>query len=223
MAIRRGFTLVEMVIVIAILAILAAVATPRLTLSAGMRAGARPARWCSTSGFARTKALASKRITRLVFDTAGGTYTWVSRHRRRHGVRLQYRGVRRARRRQAAKPSRCGCVLMGRRAHLLFGDTLEAPVTLPNSRIDFDPAGPTRPLNSLGTTMCATRTHSACEIAAVTMPAARRRSGLDLSGRGLAMIPNERGDTLISVTVALMVLAVGLCLVKGTQTAPPSA
>ena len=75
MAIRRGFTLVEMVIVIAVLAILAAVATPRLTMSAGMRSRGAARQVVLDLELARTKALASKRIARLVFDTAGGTYT----------------------------------------------------------------------------------------------------------------------------------------------------
>jgi prepilin-type N-terminal cleavage/methylation domain-containing protein len=37
MAERRGFTLIEMVVVIAVLAILAAIATPRIAMTAGMR------------------------------------------------------------------------------------------------------------------------------------------------------------------------------------------
>jgi prepilin-type N-terminal cleavage/methylation domain-containing protein len=75
MAERRGFTLIEMVVVIAVLAILAAIATPRLAMTAGMRTRGAARQITLDLELARTKALASKRIARLVFDTAGGTYT----------------------------------------------------------------------------------------------------------------------------------------------------
>jgi len=150
MAERLGFTLIEMVVVIAVLAILAAIATPRLAMTAGMRTRGAARQITLDLELARTKALASKRIARLVFDTAGGTYTgYLDTDGDTVFAYSDAEATALGGARQRHLPDG---VLFGRgSAPMMPNDSIDRAVTLPNGRIDFDAAGLTRPLNSRGT------------------------------------------------------------------------
>ena len=93
---------------------------------------------------ARTKALASKRIARFVFDTAGGTYTG---YLDTDGDTLfAYNDAEASALGGARQRPLPDSVIFGRgAAPMIPNDSVDRAVTLPNGRIDFDPAGLTAP------------------------------------------------------------------------------
>lgn len=73
-ATARGFTLMELVLVMLIMAIVAAVSAPNLkNFIAGRRAGDTAGQIVALAQFARSQAIADGRVYQLEVDTSGGT------------------------------------------------------------------------------------------------------------------------------------------------------
>ncbi len=70
----RGFTLIEMVVVIAMMGILLAVAIPRLARTAKTRVGQSAQQLAQDLELARTRALTTRSAVRMAFDISGRAY-----------------------------------------------------------------------------------------------------------------------------------------------------
>lgn len=72
---RKGFTLIELVMVLVIIAILAAVSMPNLTNLSIVRLGQAGRKIKSDIRFAQSYSLTSRQRTRVAFDTGANNYT----------------------------------------------------------------------------------------------------------------------------------------------------
>jgi prepilin-type N-terminal cleavage/methylation domain-containing protein len=147
---RRGFSLVEVLIVVVLVGLMMAIVVPRFRVSGTTRARAAADQLVRDLEAARSRALASRSITRLAINTVTKSYTGYL-DSDRDGVLGQ----------TAAETAALGgfqsrtldqYVRMGRN-----GSTPDLPgypgagtTTLPNSRVDFDSRGLTTPLGTKG-------------------------------------------------------------------------
>lgn len=71
---RRGFTLTEMVVVMSVIGIMAAIVAPRLRVSPAQRVRAAAVQLGQDLDLVRTRALATRRAARVVFDVDNARY-----------------------------------------------------------------------------------------------------------------------------------------------------
>ena len=71
----QGFTIVELVIVMSIIMILAGIVAPRLQVSASRRVEGMAHQMVAHLELARSNALGTRQMTKIIFDETEGTYT----------------------------------------------------------------------------------------------------------------------------------------------------
>ena len=144
-----GFTLVEMLMVVVIMAAMFAFTAPMLRVSPQRKVQTAARQLAGDLELTRTRAMATKAVARLAFDTAG-TYIGYLDHDA-DGSITQI----------AAETQELGGfgqralgsdVVFGRgNATAAPGDTMPGAITFPNSRIEFDGRGVTQPFGTRGT------------------------------------------------------------------------
>jgi prepilin-type N-terminal cleavage/methylation domain-containing protein len=147
---RRGFSLVEVLTVVVMVGLMMAIVIPRFRVSGTTRARAAADQLVRDLEAARSRALATRSISRIAIDAAAKSYTGYL-DSNRDGALGQ----------TAAETAALGVfrgrtldqyVRIGRNASTpnLPGFAGAGAVTLPNSRVDFDSRGLTTPLGSRG-------------------------------------------------------------------------
>ncbi len=147
---RRGFTLVEMAIVMVMMGIMVAIAVPRLRVSPGMRARAAARQVAQDLEIARSRALATKRASRMVFDAVAQTYVGYL-DQDNDGVFAQSAAEMQALGAFGSKGPGDGVIFGRGGAPMVPGDAGAGAVTFPGSRIEFSTYGITQPLGTRGT------------------------------------------------------------------------
>jgi prepilin-type N-terminal cleavage/methylation domain-containing protein len=148
---RRGFTIIELLVVMTIIAVLAAIAVPRFRVSPRMHVRIAAQQMVRDAELVRNRALSLKRVARVQFNIGGGNYvgyaddnndgvisatTAESQHVRAFGMRTFANGVIFGR----------GSVPAG-----IPGEAGVGTVTFPSNRIDFDARGLPNPFGTKGT------------------------------------------------------------------------
>ena len=147
---ERGFTLVELLMVVVIMAAMFAFTAPILRVSPQRRVQTAARQLAADLDLARTRAMATKAIARLAFDSAAGTYIGYLDHDAdglitQIGAETQELGG--FGERELGRD-----VVFGRgNATAAPGDTMSGAITFANSRIEFDGRGVTRPFGTRGT------------------------------------------------------------------------
>jgi len=165
---RRGFTLVELVIVIAMIGILSAIVVPRLRVSPQTKVRQAALQLARDLEFGRTRALATRSASRIAFSTTDQTYVGYLDFDR-NGVFAQS---------SAESDSLGGFRFRALEPGVTFGRSGSVPdlpnlagsgtITLPNVRIDFDTRGLTAPLATKGV-IYLTSSDDATAVAAVSI------------------------------------------------------
>jgi type II secretion system protein H len=147
---ERGFTLVELLMVVVIMAVMFAFTAPMLRVSPQRRVQTAARQLARDLDLTRTRAMATKAIARLAFDSAASTYIGYLDHDA-DGSITQI----------AAETQELGGfgqrelgrnVVYGRgNATAAPGDTMSGAITFSNSRIEFDSRGVTLPFGTRGT------------------------------------------------------------------------
>jgi prepilin-type N-terminal cleavage/methylation domain-containing protein len=147
---RRGFSLTEVLIVVVMVGLMMAIVVPRFRVSGSTRARAAADQLVRDLEAVRSRALATRSISRIAISSATGSYTGYL-DGNRDGVLGQ----------TAAETAALGVfrtrtldqyVRMGRNGSTpdLPGYPGAGPVTLPGGRVDFDARGLTTPLGTKG-------------------------------------------------------------------------
>jgi prepilin-type N-terminal cleavage/methylation domain-containing protein len=167
---RRGFSLIEMLIVVVMIGIVLAIVVPRFRVSASTQTRQAADQLVRDLETARSRALASRSTARMAFDVAARSYTGYL-DANRDGVLGQTAAETAALsvfRTRALEAS----VKMGRNtAPALPGYAGAGAVTLPSTRIDFDSRGLTTPLGTKGV-IYIVATSDTTQIAAVSISGA---------------------------------------------------
>lgn len=147
---RRGITLLELVVTLTVLGLMAGLMVARLRVTPLQRVRAAGVQLAQDLEASRTRALATRRAARVVFDVAGGRY---------HGYLADPGDTTFVQ--SAAEAAALGTlrdrpltegVAFGRgAAPMLAGDAGDGAVTLAASRVDFDSRGLTTPFGARGT------------------------------------------------------------------------
>ena len=147
---ERGFTLVELLMVVVIMAIMFAFTAPMLRVSPQRRVQTAARQLAGDLELTRTRAMATKAVARLAFDTAASTYIGYLDHDT-DGSITQIAAETQALR-GFGERSLGRDVVFGRgNATAAPGDTMPGAITFPNSRIEFDGRGVTQPFGTRGT------------------------------------------------------------------------
>jgi type II secretory pathway pseudopilin PulG len=157
----------ELVIVIAIVGIMAAVALPRMRVSPGRRVATGATQLLRDLELARTRSLSTKATARVAFDVAGGAYQGFL-DEDRNGV-IDESAAEQAALRGFGRRELPPGVRFGRgTAGSVPGDTAPGVVTFAGDRVEFDARGITVPFGQRGTIYLVHRDHPDA-VAAVTV------------------------------------------------------
>ena len=147
---RRGFTLVEMIFVLAMMGILFAITIPRIKVSTNKKVRLTAQQLVRDLEVARTRAMTTKQHARIVFNEADNSYTGYLDDNRDglFGLTKAESDALRAR----GKVNLRGGVTFGRgSATALPSDPAGGAVTLVNNTVEFSARGVTEPFGSRGT------------------------------------------------------------------------
>ncbi|UCG89070.1 MAG: type II secretion system protein [Gemmatimonadota bacterium] len=147
---RRGFTLVEIIFVLAMMGILFAITIPRIRVSPAKKVRLAAQQLVRDLEVARTRALATKKNARVVFDIGGNSYTGYLDDDR-NGVFGLTQAESRAlgARGRIELPSTINFGIGS--ASALPGDPGAPPITLTANTVEFSARGVTAPFGSRGT------------------------------------------------------------------------
>jgi type II secretory pathway pseudopilin PulG len=146
---RAGASLVEMLVVIVLVGICLKIAVPRVRVSQATRVRAVADQLVRDLEVARSRALATRSLTRVAVNTVAGTYVGYLDNDR-DGV-LAQTAVETAALEAYRSRTIDSDVRFGRGAAPdLPGFAGAGSITLPNSRVDFDSRGLTAPLGTKG-------------------------------------------------------------------------
>ena len=148
--VRRGFTLIEMIFVLAMMGILFAITIPRIRVSPAKKVRLAAQQLVRDLELARTRALATKKNARVVFNVGGNLYTSYL-DENRDGVFDLSQAESRAlgARGRIELPRGIGFGIGG--ATALPGDPGAPPITLAGNAVEFSARGVTTPFGSRGT------------------------------------------------------------------------
>lgn len=168
---RRGFTMIEILIVIVMIGLLTAVMAPRLRISNRTRVRMAAQLLANDVEMARTRALTTSSSARMVFDAAAGSYTGYLDDDR-NGAIAQTAAETQALGGFGTRLFSDG-VAYGRGAALVDVPNLPGmgTITLPGGRVEFDSQGIVSPFGSKGV-IYLTSTLDANAAAAVAITAA---------------------------------------------------
>jgi type II secretory pathway pseudopilin PulG len=167
---RAGASLVEMLVVIVLIGICLKIAVPRVRVSQASRVKAAADQLARDLEIVRSRALATRSLTRVVVNTVAGTYVGYLDDNR-DGV-LAQTAVETAALEAYHSRTIDSDVRFGRGgAPDLPGYAGAGSITLPNSRVDFDTRGLTTPLGTKGVIYLWSATDPSA-IAAVTVSGA---------------------------------------------------
>ena len=146
---ERGVTLAELVVAMALLGLVMTVAIPRLYVSAERRVEIAASQLVRDLDLARTKAIASRKAVRLVFDGSAGSYKAFADHDRDgtiSEIQLEADEVQGLGRTAIEKFTK-----FGRGSSIPFpGDAGSGGITLPSEKLEFDSRGMTVPFGTGG-------------------------------------------------------------------------
>jgi type II secretory pathway pseudopilin PulG len=146
---RTGTTLAEMLVVIVLVSICLSIAVPRIRVSQATRVKAAADQLARDLELARSRALATRSLTRVAVNSVAGTYAGYL-DQDRNGV-LGQTAAETAALEAYRSRSIDSEVRFGRGgAPDLPGYAGAGSITLPNSRVDFDSRGLTTPLGTKG-------------------------------------------------------------------------
>lgn len=146
---RRGFTLMEMVVVMALVGLMAAMIAPRLRVSSTQRVRAAAFQLQQDLDLVRTRALSTRSAVRVVFDAANGSYdAYLAERGSTTFAESAAEQDSMAVMRHRALPDG---VTFGRAgAPDIPGFAGAGDITLPDERAEFDGRGMTRPFGTRG-------------------------------------------------------------------------
>ena len=146
---ERGLSLAELVVAMALLGLVMTVAIPRLYVSAERRVEIAASQLVRDLDLARTKAIASRKAVRLVFDSSLGAYKAYGDHDRDRTIMEttqeadEVQGLGRSKLEAHVK--------FGRGSSTPFpGDLGSGPITLASEKLQFDSRGMTVPFGASG-------------------------------------------------------------------------
>lgn len=147
---RRGFTLIEMVVVIAMMGLMMTIAIPRLGSTAKGRVRQSAQQMAQDLELARTRALTTRSAVRVLFNTAAGTYKPYLDYNR-DSVFAQSQAENDSSRTFNQHALQSG-VVIGRAGGIPDLPILpgSGAITLTSNRVDFDSRGLTTPFGSKG-------------------------------------------------------------------------
>ena len=151
---RNGFTLIELITVLAMVGVMLAIAIPRMRVSPLRRAGSAGRQLVADLDLARTRALAAKKTVRVTFDVAGNKYeAYLDDGNGIQETVAEMRALRGFDRRELH-----ASVTYGRgSAGPIPGETGIGAVTLDNELVEFDGRGMTTPFGSRGSVYIVSR------------------------------------------------------------------
>jgi prepilin-type N-terminal cleavage/methylation domain-containing protein len=146
---RRGFSLVELMVVVVMIALLTAIVIPRFRVTQFTRARQAADQLARDLEAVRSRALATRSLTRVVIDTIAGSYT-AYLDTDRDGALAQLAG-------ESAAVESFRTRALDADLQVGRGVAPDVPgypggtsVTLQNNRVDFDSRGLTTPLGTSG-------------------------------------------------------------------------
>jgi len=167
---RRGFSLIEILIVIVLIGLMLSIVVPRFRISQFTKTRAVADQLARDLEAARSRALATRSLARIVLDPAAGTYTGYLDNDR-DGA-LAQSAVETAALEVFRTRGLDRDIQFGRGAAPdVPGFAGPGSVTLPNSRVDFDSRGLTTPLGTSGVVYLRSATDTTA-VTAVTVSAA---------------------------------------------------
>ena len=147
---RRGFTLVEMIFVLAMMGILFAITIPRIKVSTGKKVRLAAQQLVRDLEVARTRSLSTKQNARIIFNEVDNSYTGYLDDNR-DGVFGLTKAETDALRARGKVSLRSGVIFGRGTAAPLPSDPGAGAITLTNNTVEFSARGVTEPFGSRGT------------------------------------------------------------------------
>jgi prepilin-type N-terminal cleavage/methylation domain-containing protein len=166
----RGFTIVELLVVVIIVGVMAAIVVPRMRVSSKMYVGITARQFLRDAELTRNRALALKRIVRVQIDAGTNTYACYGDDDGDGAIAATQAEI--VYLRVGTRPFEKGVILgRGSATAGIPGEAGAGAVTFTNSRIDFDTRGLPSPFGTKGTVYF-TATGTPMAVYAVQMTAA---------------------------------------------------